>query len=240
MQAMAAKDKAWKAWRNDINNNQLRQQPITAINHAVRVLNQSRLAKEASVRARLSKGSMRDKEWWSCGKTVGGARRSSTIPLLVDTSGGKHASSKGKADCLASYFANKCSLGRHDLQEEQLPPLPQPSTPLVSFIHFRPPEVRRLLERLNTSKATGPDTISPRVLKECSKELATPLAKLFALCFHTGVQPDMWKTLNVVPIPKRSSKVAVCNYRPVSLLSVSIKGDGDHYQQAADEPSGSP
>ena len=41
---------------------------------------------------------------------AGGARKSSTIPLLVDTSGGKHTSTKGKADCLASYFANKCSL----------------------------------------------------------------------------------------------------------------------------------
>ena len=120
MQAMAAKDKAWKAWRNDINNNQLRQQSITAINHAVRVLNQSRLAKEASVRARLPKDSMRDREWWSCVKTAGGARKSSTIPLLLDTSGGEHASSIGKEDCLASYFANECSLSRHDLQE-QLP-----------------------------------------------------------------------------------------------------------------------
>ena len=136
--------------------------------------------------------------------------------------------------------ANACSLGRHALQEEQLQPLPQPSTPLVSFIHFRPPEVRRLLERLNTSKATGPNTISPRVLKECSKELATPLAKLFALCFHTGVQPDMWKTANVVPIHKRSSKAAVCKL-PASIIAVChVKGDGDHYQQAADEPSGSP
>ena len=106
MQAMAAKDKAWNAWRNDINNNQLRQQSNTAIKHAIRVFNQWRLAQEASVRARLSKGSIRDKELWLWVKTAGGARKCSTIPLLVDTSGGEHASSKGKADCLASYFAN--------------------------------------------------------------------------------------------------------------------------------------
>ena len=52
---------------------------------------------------------------------------------------------------------------------------------------------------------------------------ATPLAKLFALCFHTGVQPVMWKTANVVPIHKHSAKAAVCNYRPVSLPSVMSK-----------------
>ena len=166
---------------------------------------------------------MRDKELWSCVKTARGAHKSSTIPLVVDTSGGEHASSKGKPGGLASYFAIKRSLSRHDLQEEQLPPLPQPSIPLVSFIHFPPPEVRRLLERLNISKATGPDTISSRVLKDCSKELAMPLTKLFALCFHTGVQPGMLKTANVVPIHKRSSKAAVCNNRPVSLLSVMPK-----------------
>ena len=130
---------------------------------------------------------------------------------------------RAKTDCIASYFAIKCRLGRYDLQEEQLPPLPQPSTPLVSFIHFPPPEARRLLERLNISKETGLDTISSRVLKECSKELAMPLTKLFALCFQTGAQPGMLTTVNVLPIHKRSSKAAVCNYRPVSLLSVMSK-----------------
>ena len=150
---------------------------------------------------------MRDKEWWSCVKIAGGARKSSTMPLLVDTSGGVHASSKGKADCLASYLANKCSLSRHDLQEEQLPPLPQPSTPLVSFIHFRPPEVRRLLERLNTYKATGPDSISLRVLKECSKELLRhlPNCLLYAftlVCSQTcGRQPTLFPFISANPKP---------------------------------------
>ena len=204
MQVMAAKDKAWKAWRNDTNNNQLRQQSITSINHADRVLNQSRLANEASIRARLSKGSTRDKEWRSCVKTAGGARKSSTIPLLVDTSGRKHASSKGKTDCLASYFANKSSLGRHDLQEEQLPPLPQPSIPLVSFIQFRPPEVRRLLERLNTSKATGPGHHLPEsARKNLLSHLPNCLLYAFTLvCSQTcGRQPTLFPFLSAHPKP---------------------------------------
>ena len=121
------------------------------------------------------------------------------------------------------------------------PPLPQPSIPLVSFIHFLPPEVRRLLERLNMSKATVPDTISLRVLKECSKELAMSLTKLFALCFHTGVQPCR----HVEDRQRCSNSQALiqsrCLQQPASIIAVChVKGDGDHYQQAAYEPSGLP
>ena len=189
MQAMAAKDKAWKACRNDINNNQLRQQSITAIKHAVRVFNQSRLAQEASVRARLSKGSMRGKDLWSCIKTAGGARKSSTIPLLVDSSGVEHASNTGKNRLPRLIFC-------HQMQSRPTRPPGRAASPtataiLVSFIHFPFSKVRRLLKRLNISKATGPDTISSRALKEYSKELVMPLARLFALGFHTGVQPGM-------------------------------------------------
>ena len=166
---------------------------------------------------------MRDKAWWSCVKIAGGALKSSTIPLIVDASGGKHASSKGKADCLASYFANKCSLSRHDLQVEQFPPLPQPSTPaciLHPFPASRGLEITRETEHLQSN---WPGHHLSEGAQRMLERTDTPLAKLFALCFHTGVPPDMWKTANVVPIHKRSSKAAVCNYWSVSLLSIMSK-----------------
>ena len=85
-----------------------------------------------------------------------------------------------------------------DLKLQDLPaPTPLSSSSLQG-IHFRPSTVRKHLARLVVSKATGPDGISCRVLKECCKELASPIAKLFSLCFSVGIQPEIWKLAHVV------------------------------------------
>ena len=110
-----------------------------------------------------------------------------------------------------------------DLTSDDLPDLVATGAPALAAVHFRPATVYRLLARLDISKATGPDGISARVLKECAKELAKPLSQLFALCFSCGVQPESWKTANVVQIHKRSSRSVLKNYRPVSLLCIMSK-----------------
>ena len=40
-------------------------------------------------------------------------------------------------------------------------------------------EMYKLLYKLNTSKAPGPDTIHPKIIKECSRELAHSLRLSF-------------------------------------------------------------
>ena len=166
----------------------------------------SRRAKEDSLRRSLSTGSLRDKQWWTKLKNAAGNRTQPEIPLVVDSDGREWATSSEKAEAFARFFSKKCSVAGPDLVEADLPdPAPSEAPPLRN-IRFRPQAVHRLLARLDVSKATGPDGISARVLKECAHELAEPLSKLFALCFRSGVQPRMWKTANVVPIHKRSSR----------------------------------
>ena len=107
---------------------------------------------------------------------------------------------------------------------DQLPAMQlDAAAPQITAIHFRPANVRRQLTALNPHKATGPDGISARVLKECHRELAEPAARLFSCCFRAGVQPASWKLAHVSFIHKKSSKSIVSNYRPVSLLSILSK-----------------
>ena len=93
----------------------------------------------------------------------------------------------------------------------------------MTTVRFREATVQRQLRQLDPTQATGPDGIPARVLKQCSKVLAAPLAKLSSLCFRCRVQPSLWKLARVVPIHKKHSHSAVKNYRPVSLLSVFSK-----------------
>ena len=80
-----------------------------------------------------------------------------------------------------------------------------------------------LLQTLDTSKASGPDDISTRMLKETASAIAPSLTTLFNYSVQNGVISDEWKCSNIVPIPKSSHKALACNYRPISLLSTVSK-----------------
>jgi hypothetical protein len=43
-----------------------------------------------------------------------------------------------------------------------------------------------LLKNINPSKASGPDNIPNRILKECAKQLAPGLTSIYHKSFHTG------------------------------------------------------
>ena len=72
---------------------------------------------------------------------------------------------------------------------------------------------------MNVSKASGPDLISPRLLKEGANQLSFPLSKFFNRLIISGQFPQSWKKANVTPVYKKGEKQLCNNYRPISLLS---------------------
>ena len=83
--------------------------------------------------------------------------------------------------------------------------------------------VYKILTNLQIHKATGPDNIPCRILKETAKEIAPMLQLFFQASLDQGQLPKEWKTANVVPIFKKGEKSKAENYRPVSLTSVTCK-----------------
>ncbi len=64
-------------------------------------------------------------------------------------------------------------------------------------------EVRKYLRKIDPNKTTGPDNISPRVLKECSDQLEYPLTRLFNKSLAKVRIPGAWKKANITPIFKK-------------------------------------
>ena len=56
-----------------------------------------------------------------------------------------------------------------------------------------PNGVLKLLNNLNIHKASGPDGLSARVLKECSSEIAPILAVIYNEMLAQGTVPDDWR-----------------------------------------------
>ena len=79
-------------------------------------------------------------------------------------------------------------------------------------------EVADQLKCLDTSKATGPGGISPKLLRKAGNSIAPSLTKLINLSLSSAKVPSFWKEAKVIPLCKRGDQANVNNYLPVSLL----------------------
>ena len=80
-----------------------------------------------------------------------------------------------------------------------------------------------MLKTLPVAKASGPDGLSNRVLRELSKELSVPYCSLFNQSLRVGIVPSSYKVDNVCTVPKTGDLSLVSNYRPISLLNSEDK-----------------
>ena len=76
---------------------------------------------------------------------------------------------------------------------------------------------------LNPSKASGPDSIKPIVLKNLSNEIALFLSVLFQKSLDSGQVPHDWTKACVTPIFKKGDRSDPINYRPISLTCILCK-----------------
>ena len=121
-----------------------------------------------------------------------------------------------KATLMNNFFVAQTEL---DETQATFPPditLPEHS---LNFLSTSPFEVETMLKSLQLGKATGPDAINNRVLKELAKPLSFPLSDLFNFSLTSGKVPLIWKEANVTPMFKKDDPSVVSNYRPISLLS---------------------
>jgi hypothetical protein len=96
-------------------------------------------------------------------------------------------------------------------------------SPLIDDLVIREEGVGKLLRNLNASKASGPDGIPSKVLKNCADVLAAPLTTIFNCSLKSGSLPSDWLKANVSCIFKKGDRNKAENYRPVSLTSVACK-----------------
>jgi hypothetical protein len=71
---------------------------------------------------------------------------------------------------------------------------------------------------MNPSKATGYDSLPPRLLKMCAPALVDIITKLANRIISEGTFPNALKKAEVSPIFKNNSKFDKTNYRPISIL----------------------
>ena len=84
--------------------------------------------------------------------------------------------------------------------------------------------VKKVIMKLDLSKAAGPDFIPVVVLKNCDPERSYIQAELFNKGLNESCFPDCWKVSSVVLVSKNDGERSTAkSYRPVNLLSMVSK-----------------
>ena len=105
---------------------------------------------------------------------------SGVCSLSITSNGCTADTAREKAECLNSVFPFNYCVPNPSLS---LPTLSSHTQRFLDSVSFSPDKVESLLSNLDSNSATGPDSISPHVLKTCSSALAYSLCSIHPLIY---------------------------------------------------------
>jgi hypothetical protein len=139
-------------------------------------------------------------------------------PLTED--GRTHEDNKGKAEVLSRQFQSVFT-------KEDNTYIPQMTDtqrlPPIGSLTISTAGVEKLLGGIDLKKASGPDEIPCRIMKDASAEIAPFLRDIYQQSLITGKVPEDWRSANITCLFKKGDRSVPANYRPVSLTSVPCK-----------------
>lgn len=84
--------------------------------------------------------------------------------------------------------------------------------------------MERHLSRVKTNKSAGPDNIPAWIYRDFCHILAAPMTSIVNSSLQEGHVPLMWKSADIVPIPKvRPMSSIQTDFRPISLTPIGSK-----------------
>ena len=159
------------------------------------------------------------KRWWKLARSLAQkAEKNSSVPPLKRLDGTWATAAEDKAELFLTTFCAKYRLpqkAQNDFTELN----PPAANCTADFLVVRTKHAEKVLQELNEDKATGPDALSAKVLKRCSRALALPVAKLARAVLDAGRWPKLWRTHWVFPLYKKKSVYRADNYRGIHLTA---------------------
>ena len=100
-----------------------------------------------------------------------------------------------------------------------LPQASRGSVPPIMDVLISAESIKEAIKSIDSTSASGPDGITPQILKDYSDELVDPLSLLYRWSINTGSQLDNINLAYIAPVFKSGTKSEPANYRPVALTN---------------------
>jgi hypothetical protein len=146
-------------------------------------------------------------------------QESAGVAALRDQQGYLHSDSEATLHLLNMQF--KSVYTKESL--ENIPNKSRSPYPNMPKIQVTEQGVHTLLKHIKPHKATGPDKIQGRFLKEMTLEITPAITYLFNKSLDLGRVSKDWLDAHIVPVFKKGDKNTPSNYRPVSLTCILCK-----------------
>lgn len=202
------------------NGNDRLKREVNRLNRAIKIKTSDLERKEFE--EKLSKLSHKDNSLYHFGRAL--KRKQSMIPPLKLSDGTFAYSDVQKCLTLAQNFlhAHKTTIDMSSIKDSYV----KASINQLKNLTFDPPDrimlkdIIIVIKNLQIRKASGPDSISNRIIKNLPKSFLIILTSVFNKCISLSYFPIAWKVANIFPLPKSGKdKKLPTNYRPISLLS---------------------
>ena len=185
---------------------------------------------EAYYKSLVDETSKNPKEMWKTVNKVLNKDKARMFPSSVTYNGNNIK----KQNEIAEAFNRFTTIGpklaskiKRTVADDHLQYLPADfSSNVPSFVFKRVDKhlLKRKINKLKCSKSHGHDKIPVKVIKDAVNILAKlSLTAIFNSSMEQGVFSDAWKLAMINPIYKSGQKFELCNYRPISVLSVLSK-----------------
>ncbi|XP_055542976.1 uncharacterized protein LOC129728552 [Wyeomyia smithii] len=135
----------------------------------------------------------------------------------------KHEDKRRAVSDANEYFATVGKNLANNIVYTSLPPIRMQTG--YQFTLQAAPEstIQHAINNMSTSKAAGYDYVQPNVLKQCSDILISNITSVVNSSINQSHVPSELKISKVVPIPKTSTPVNFCDYRPINIPSATDK-----------------
>ena len=160
--------------------------------------------------------------FWSYHKAVFHHR--STQTPTISYKGKVAKTPSDKAELFNSYFSSVFQPSRPNQHQTSTFSSSQLRTDTqLREIELSEHDVANCLKNLDPSKASGPDGIPARLLKECSQQIAPSLCSLFNLSLQSSWIPSEWKSADVAPTIRKIRRSQRKTIGPFRYCQLSVK-----------------
>ena len=161
------------------------------------------------------------KKWWKMNAILLNRQpKSSSIPPMRTDEGDWLFDPVHKANLFATTWEMKNSLPIATRAEPTWFPA---EGELLERACLRERWTLKFLRSVDVSKATGPDGLPARILREIAFVIFMQLTVLCRRILKEGHWPKIWRMHNICPLYKRKNKFDALNYRGIHITSILSK-----------------